>query len=56
MTVSKSYEDAFTHPLRVAAMEEEMWALKSRGIWELTWLPNGKVVGCKWVFMDWNEL
>ena len=47
----KDIEVALQDPKWMAAIKEEVQALKKNGIWELFSLPQGKkIAGCKWIF------
>ena len=52
--IPQSYEEAMASPEKphwIAAMDEEITALKQNGTWKLTPLPGGmNLVGCKWVY------
>ncbi|XP_023772322.1 uncharacterized protein LOC111920980 [Lactuca sativa] len=47
----KSYNEAFSDPNWIKAMNDEMEALHRNNTWEITDLPkNRKPIGCKWVY------
>ena len=49
--VLKNIQEAQNHPEWRKAIEEEMYALRKNGTWEIVDLPDGKSpVRCKWVF------
>lgn len=50
-TVPKGFKSAVKHPHWVAAMDEEMDALRANSTWTLVPRPAGKnIIGSKWVF------
>ncbi|KAL4354973.1 hypothetical protein GQ457_06G008980 [Hibiscus cannabinus] len=50
VTIPRTIEEAFENPDWRKVVEEEVKALQQNNTWSLTKLPEGKTVGCKWVF------
>ncbi|KAL0375663.1 UNVERIFIED_CONTAM: Retrovirus-related Pol polyprotein from transposon RE2 [Sesamum calycinum] len=51
VSIPNTYCEALRHPAWKMAMDDEMYALISRGTWELVEVPpNADIVACRWVF------
>ncbi|KAK4395750.1 Retrovirus-related Pol polyprotein from transposon RE1 [Sesamum angolense] len=51
VSIPNTYCEALRHPAWKMAMDDEMFALVSRGTWELVEVPpNADIVDCRWVF------